>query len=436
MKIKISHIIFILLLNFNAVLYVEASDNSERLDVINRELDCFSDAASRGKVDWNDICLTTPSFVKDILADAPSRDEIIAKSMEQVIEEHRLAAQEMMDASSEEQDSVEKPRSVDEVYEQHGRYYGTEKDLDDVISAQDPDIEKNSRRDGPQRNVEPVQDYTGDGVPYVHLPVDSKEVSIGRDPFMNGKTAEIGFEFNRYRYSEPVFDLETQGNLFGMYVNFTARPEKNEALFDDLVDMYKTDIRFNYGLVDYKSAPSGELKNNQDWAIEARILVGKDLMASSDVRITPYTGFGYRYLNDDSAGRATSTGAVGYERESRYYYLPIGIELTTKISDSWAVTPSLEYDYLIQGEQLSHLSDVSWAYPDLRNKQRKGMGLRGSLKFIQLGDSINFVFEPYIRYWHIDDSEEATVSGPIFIVTGLEPENKTLEYGFRLGTIF
>ncbi len=101
----IPSIILVFLLIFAVTIGAEASDDAGRMDVINRELDCFSDAASRGKVNWNDICVTNPSVVQDIISDAPvrDRDEIVAKSMEQMIEEHRQAAQEMLDPQDEEQ---------------------------------------------------------------------------------------------------------------------------------------------------------------------------------------------------------------------------------------------------------------------------------------------------------------------------------------------
>lgn len=435
MKTIIPSIIFVFLLNLNAVLSVEAYDDAGRMDVINRELDCFSDAASRGKVDWNDICVTSPA-IEAILSDAPSRDEIIDKSMEQVIKEHDLVAREMLEEPFDDDDTRHRSISVDEVYKEHNRDQRSEKNIDDVISSQGSDIDKDFQNEEADEDLAPKSRIFDQERSYLHRSVDSSRGTLARDPDKSYNTSELGLEFNRYRYDEPVFDLVTQGNLFGLYVNYTARPAKGEALYDDIVDMYRAEVRFNYGLVDYKSAPSGELEDNQDWAVEARLLAGKDLMVTPDVRVTPYIGFGYRYLNDDSAGRATSTGAIGYERESRYYYIPMGVEFTTKISDSWMVSPALEYDYFIQGEQLSYLSDVSWVYPDLRNKQRQGLGFRGSLKFIQTGGAINFVFEPYIRYWHIEDSEEATVAGPIFIVTGLEPENNTLEYGVRMGAMF
>lgn len=435
MKIKIPSIIFFFLLNFNSVLYAEASDDAGRMDVINRELDCFSDAASRGKVDWNDICVTSPA-IEEILSDAPSRDEIIDKSMEQVIKEHNLTAREMLEEPFDEDDTRDRPTTVDEVYEEHNRDQRSEKNMDDVIRDQDQDIERDFQNEETGGSFTPKARSFDEEPSYLHRSVDSSLGEFARDPDKSYNTSELGFEFNRYRYDEPVFDLLTRGNLFGLYANYTARPAKGEALYEDILNMYRAEVRFNYGLVNYKSAPSGKLDEIQDWAVEARLLVGKDFMMTPDVRATPYIGFGYRYLNDDSAGRATSTGAIGYERESRYYYIPMGVEFTTKISDSWMVSPTLEYDYFIQGEQLSYLSDVHWAYPDLRNKQREGLGLRGSLKFVQTGASINFVFEPYIRYWHIEDSEEATVAGPIFLVTGLEPENKTLEYGIRMGAMF
>ena len=411
-----------------------------RMDIVNRQLDCMSSHSSEQGVDWNDVCVTR----KDQEGDAV-KDFIVSKSMDEVIQEHQQIADEMLEAPVDDHEDRQQPKTVDDVYEQHKRDFKTERSLDDVIKEQEADQQKNSLKESSQKTdfSKPVQYASAstdstveDSQLSSQAPLNSAMSSLERDPDRNQNTSEIGFEFNKYRYVEPIFDLVDKGNLYGLYASFTTRPAKKQGLYEDIIDMYKAEIRFNYGLVDYKSNGSGTINGDHDWSLETRLLAGKDYMISPDSRLTPYLGFGYRYLDDDSSGRVSSTGANGYERESRYYYIPLGVDFTTKIAEGWMVTPNLEYDLFIQGKQVSRLSDVNSGFPDLRNKQRHGFGLRGSIKFIKVGNPMSFVFEPYIRYWHIQDSEDQTVTGSSFIVTGLEPENKTTEYGVRLGAMF
>jgi hypothetical protein len=192
--------------------------------------------------------------------------------------------------------------------------------------------------------------------------------------------------------------------------------------------MYKAEVRFSYGHVDYESTGSGTSEDIPDLVFEGRLVGGKDLKVFSDSRLTPYLGIGFRYLNDDSGGKRSSLGDYGYERESRYLYIPIGVEFTTRMAEGWLLSPTFEYDLFISGTQRSQLSDVSPIYPDIKNNQDHGFGLRGSLKFIKEAKPVSFIFEPYIRYWHIEDSDVDII--------WYEPENKTTEIGVRLGAQF
>ena len=412
-----------------------------RMDIISRRLNCMSKHSTEQGVDWDDVCVTQKDHEGGL-----SKDEMVSKSMDEVIQEHQQLANEMLAAPFDESDGRQHPKTVDEAYEQHNRDNRSEKSLDDVIEEQQgADLQKKSPKESLQQTdfSKPVQYAsvaTGltpdDAELSPQAPLSSKVSSLHRDFDKNQNTSEIGFEFNRYRYTEPVFNLVDKGNLYGLYTNFTARPAKKDGLYEDIIDMYRAEVRFNYGLVDYKSSGSGTIDGDHDWSLETRLLAGKDYMISNESRLTSYLGIGFRYLDDDSSGRATSTGALGYERESRYFYIPLGIELTTEIAQGWMVTPNLEYDLFIEGKQISRLSDVNSGFPDIRNKQRHGFGLRGSIKFIKPCNPMSFVFEPYIRYWHIQDSDETTTAGSVFIVTGLEPENKTVEYGVRLGAMF
>lgn len=415
-----------------------AADVQSRMDLINRTLDCMSDRSGQKGVDWNDVCFTQPAGDSEV-----SRVEIMDKSMDDVAREHEVMANEMLNTSIDVHDNRKPPQTVDEVYEEQQRENEAVKSLDDVVAEHQHQDEVSPV---PAARVEshPAQaSYRSEDIPagrasglFNQEPMTSRLASLRRDADQNQNTSEIGFEFNRFRYVEPVFDLVDKGNLYGFYVNFTARPSKHEAMFEEIIDMYRADFRFNYGLVDYSSAPSGTLDGNRDWTLEGRLLAGKDYVMSEDLRVTPYLGFGYRHLNDNSSKRATSVGHFGYERDSRYLYIPLGVELTFRACHGWMVSPSVEYDWLIQGKQTSHLSDVDPGLPDVRNKQRDGFGVRASLKFMKVADPVTLVLEPYIRYWHIEDSDEATVAGSTFIVTGLEPENKTTEYGVRIGAMF
>ena len=261
---------------------------------------------------------------------------------------------------------------------------------------------------------------------------DSTQTTLKR----KNHQVELAAEIYYFEYKEPIFSLKDDGLMYGVYGAYTARPPEDDALFSNIVNMYKVDGRFAYGKVDYSSDPSGTMDNITDYTFELRGILGKDYSLDRQTLITPYMGFGFRYLNDDTGGKQTTTGAYGYERESRYLYFPAGAALTHQLKDNWLLNLTAEYDIFISGLQKSHLSDVPGGYPDLKNKQNNGFGVQGTLKLTKQEDDINFFVEPFIRYWHIEDSEISTAVGDTFIVTGLEPENKTTEFGARLGLEF
>ncbi len=252
---------------------------------------------------------------------------------------------------------------------------------------------------------------------------------------MKDRTIELGTEIFYFRYKEPIFDLKDQGVMYGLYGVYTFRPRPGDYLSNKLFSMYKLDAKASYGRVDYESV-SGTIDNIDDYMIEIRGLLGKDFYVGTKSLLTPFSGLGWRYLNDDTGGKQSSTGAHGYERESRYFYAPFGLEATEQLNSVWFLSLTGEYDLFISGQQTSHLSDVPGGYPDLKNKQRDGYGARGSLRLLHKGQEMNFLVEPFIRYWHIKDSDTATATGTGFIVTGLEPDNNSTEIGAKLGVEF
>jgi len=134
-----------------------------------------------------------------------------------------------------------------------------------------------------------------------------------------------------------------------------------------------------------------------------------------------YAGLGYRYLYNKSAG------AGSYERINELLYVPVGYGL--KMSDG--SNAKFQFNYLIEGNQKSYLSDVSSAYPDINNKQKSGWGLDLSYVPAKSND-----WEFYGKYWNVKQSElvkvnNVVIGGKTYNVTFWEPQNFTYEIGFK-----
>ncbi len=227
-------------------------------------------------------------------------------------------------------------------------------------------------------------------------------------------TWESGVEISHIKYEEPSVNMQEQGIMWGVCGSFTHRNNW----------MLKAEGNFSVGQVDY-SSPSGTSTIN-DYKLEVRGLAGYGFPLSQAILLTPYIGFGYRYLNDDLT---SGTLAGAYERESNYYYSPIGVETITELGSGRSLGVTIEYDYFWKGIQKSHLSDINSGLSDLQNDQNGGYGLRGSIKF----QDNRLVIEPFIRYWDIDksDVQEITYKGN-YAGSGLEPKNNSTEIGIKI----
>lgn len=250
--------------------------------------------------------------------------------------------------------------------------------------------------------------------------VESKD----KDFISRQHTWEIGPEISFIEYQEPGV-MKEEGSMLGVGAAYT---------FHDGV-MFNVSGKISYGQMDYKN--SGTVNNIDNNMFEIRAVGGYDFIISNSFMITPFIGFGYRFLEDDGAGKISSTGHVGYLRESNYFYSPIGIRTISVLDNGWLFGAVLEYDYLWKGRQESYLSDINMGYNDIENSQDGGYGLRGSITLKKQTDLMFFALEPFIRYWNIDksDIEYQTYYGR---VTGIvwEPKNKSTEIGIKFAIGF
>jgi len=232
------------------------------------------------------------------------------------------------------------------------------------------------------------------------------------DPLATRGGWELGLQLSSYEYEEPDFAM-LDGERFGLTAAYTFR--NDTRLFS------RIEGRFSYGELDYTG--SGTKSNNPDELYELRVLVGRDYPLGKHVW-APYAGLAIRYLYNDIRG-TTSTGAVGYRRESRYWYVPIGVTWRIPLGESWVFAPQLEYDAFANGSQTSYLTDTGIGFTDANNRQGHGEGARGQLAL----ENRNWAFSVWFNYWNIKDSEVVPIGGGF---VGWEPENYTREAGVEV----
>jgi hypothetical protein len=233
-----------------------------------------------------------------------------------------------------------------------------------------------------------------------------------KDPLATRAGWEVGGQVARYRYEEPDV-MWLKGDRIGAMGAYTAVNDKRVYA--------RFELRQSYGELDYQG--SGTLNNVPDQLFEARALAGRDYPAGKLVW-SPYVGGGFRYLYNDLRG-VTSTGAIGYQRDSSYFYVPLGVTLRMRLGGEWVLAPQLEYDAFVHGVQRSLLTDTGLGAPDVTNQQRRGRGYRAQLMF----EGRRWAFGPWLHYWNIKDSDIQPIA-PGF--GGLEPANWTRESGVEL----
>lgn len=235
------------------------------------------------------------------------------------------------------------------------------------------------------------------------------------------KGFEIGGSMSGYEYKEPGVMQET-GTKWGVTGNATA-------VSDNLVFL-RGEGRFAFGPVDYSSPESGTATNDINQLWEIRAVAGKDFNVEQFV-MAPFAGLGYRNLYDDMRG-VTSSGAVGYRRDSQYLYIPLGVTSRFALSSAARLSVTAEYDVFLRGRQKSYLGDAGSAscgavpcstVGTINNTQNSGYGVRFAVAY----ETVRWSVGPFVNYWNIDQSDMVLRGGSLWY----EPQNHTWEAGIQ-----
>ena len=236
--------------------------------------------------------------------------------------------------------------------------------------------------------------------------------SISAVQSLEDKKEEIGIYFGTKIYEErhPVdnsFFVSQEGWMIGLNINSETYNNETYVGFRS---------RLAAGQVDYTSAGTGTLSAIPDYQFETTGYIGIPFKGSTS-RTTLFSGLGFRYLLNASGLKQSSTGHFGYDRESRYIYMPIGINFE---KDQWELRG--EYLYFLYGQQTSKISQVG-NYTDVTNDQKEGSGIKMTVKYYIEKD---FGYEFYTDYWDIADSKLDVTAN------FMEPRNTTSETGIRI----
>lgn len=220
-----------------------------------------------------------------------------------------------------------------------------------------------------------------------------------------------------YQYKETALDGSEVMRLKGARGGIAGRADR----ISDNGVFVGGELRVSYGRPDYRSAESGTMNGLTDYYYDLRFLAGRNFDLGTSV-VAPYVGYGYRKLINNSEGKTTSVGDVGYYRASAYRYVPIGADWTIRLGNGQSLSVNAEYDYLIRGTQKSELPGEP-----IKNTQNRGWGARGSIMY-GFG---KWSAGPYVDYWRI-----ARSNIDCFFVCYVEPKNVTTDAGVRVRYVF
>ena len=148
---------------------------------------------------------------------------------------------------------------------------------------------------------------------------------------MSGAMSFFNRRFFYYSVYEETVDgadfMSLKGLMGGFLVSYTYRAPGNKI-------MLKGELESSFGNVDYQSPKSGSMSDIDQSMGELRGIVGYDFYVNDSIMITAYTGLGTRYLTNEMGGKTATSGDMGYERESTYYYSPIGVEVVSD-NEKW-----------------------------------------------------------------------------------------------------
>lgn len=226
---------------------------------------------------------------------------------------------------------------------------------------------------------------------------------------------QLGLRGSESRYREPGLGLTLSSRTWAAGASWTLAGGAGRPFLT---------LEGEAGTGSGRYQGSGTLDGVPERRTDFRIRAGRDFFPSPRLVLAPYLGWGQRDLGSDLRG-VTSSGALGYRRESTYRYLPAGCTARVPAGPGQALAATVEYAFLLGGTQVSRLSDAQLGFRDAVNHQAGGHGFRLALT-LERGRA---AFGPWLRTWDIAASDTVLVGRA---TAAQEPRNHTRELGVGL----
>lgn len=226
-------------------------------------------------------------------------------------------------------------------------------------------------------------------------------IATAEAPDTLGLTSGISLGLNQYK--EPG-TMALEGPEIGFHIRSANLPQlMNFQLESDVL----------LGQQKYTSDKSGSLDRVRNIETRWRALV--PLFGSTNSTEGFSTGLAIHTLWNDLRG-TTDTGKAGYERSAAQLWLPV----------RWASDNTWEVDagWLLYGQHMSKLSQVSSSYTDIVNTQHRG-------EYVQISTHLTVderTLTPFVRYTHLADSNVVDMGGQRWF----EPNSQR----WQIGTIW
>jgi hypothetical protein len=246
---------------------------------------------------------------------------------------------------------------------------------------------------------------------------------------------DVGLEAFQYGYKEfhegELF-IREEGQMLGIrlsYVQLIAGGLFGRAIVSGAA-----------GSVDYDPLDEPVVEDIDQSSGRLELHLGYDFMLGGGASITPFAGFGARLLEDESGGRETEGGRLGFDRKVTYRYIPVGLAASIPVGGRKRLNLSGQYNHLVGGNVNNLFSRIDPDAPDVKLDFNEGHGLEASAMLsLPVGRRHAINFGPFVRQWQLDPSETFTVvnpDDPSEAIVLQEPENRTTEAGVRVSFSF
>lgn len=239
---------------------------------------------------------------------------------------------------------------------------------------------------------------------------------------------QIGYE----EYDEGDLFIREDGHMLGIHLSY-VQPIAG-GLFGRVI------LNGAAGSVDYDPLDEPVVKDIDQSQGRVELHLGYDFMLGGGASVTPFLGYGARLFEDESGGRQTESGRIGFDREITYNYIPVGVAASIPVGGRKRITLSGQYNHLVGGDVNNFFSRVEPDAPDVKLDFNGGHGLDASAMLsLPVGRRRAINVGPFIRHWDVEASDTFTLvnpEDPSEALTLQEPENRTTELGLRVSFSF